>query len=224
MTFLQLCQRLRQEVGIAGTGPTTVTGQTGELKRIVDWVASAWEEIQNSRTDWDWMRSTFSFTTVADQDSYTSTQAGISSRFDRWDTGLLRIYTTASGVGDETLLDYIPYDDWRMIYRVGNNTAGRPTTATILPGNSLGLGYKPSAGFTVRGEYWKSAQTLSSDSDTPEMPSAFHMAIVYKAMMYYARYMAANEIYEDAAISYRRVMNRLLSDRKPSVLVGGPLA
>ena len=49
MTFLELCRRLAREVDASGSGPSAVTGQTGENRRIVDWVASAWQDIQLQR-------------------------------------------------------------------------------------------------------------------------------------------------------------------------------
>lgn len=40
-TYLELCQAFREDIGIAGTGPATVVGQTGILGRIVRWIADA---------------------------------------------------------------------------------------------------------------------------------------------------------------------------------------
>ena len=80
-TYLEICKRVRQEAGIAGTGPASVLNQTGEYKRVVDWVASAWEDLQNKRSDWLWMQGDFTFVTIASQDSYTPVEAGIATRF-----------------------------------------------------------------------------------------------------------------------------------------------
>ena len=223
MTFLELCQRLAREVDASGSGPSAVTGQTGENRRIVDWVASAWQDIQLQRNDWNWMRGTFSFTTIADQDTYTAAQAGIASRCRAFDKEDIRIYTTATGVGDEMTLPFIPYEDWRYIYRVGTQTAQRPIACTIMPTNSLGLGPKPTAGYTVAGEYWKSAQTLAADADEPEMPAEFHMAIVYRAMMMYGRFTAAGEVFNDGEQNYRRILTALVRNQTPMVRMGGSL-
>lgn len=224
MNYLEICKRVRQEVGVAGTGPSAVTSQTGEYKRIVDWVASAWEDLQNKRTDWLWMNGTFSFVTIADQDTYTASEAGIASRFKRWDRDNLRIYTTATGVADETRLTYLPWEQWRHPFRTGVQTAGRPTMATTMPNGSLGVGYKPTAGFTISGDYHKSAQSLTADADTPEMPSEYHMAIVYRAMMMYGRYMGANEVYEDGQVNYTRIVRQLAANQAPELQLGAALA
>ena len=52
MNFLELCQRVRQDAGVSGEGPTAVTGQSGILSRIVSWVKQANNEIQLKNKDW----------------------------------------------------------------------------------------------------------------------------------------------------------------------------
>ena len=224
MNYLEICKRVRQEAGIAGTGPSAVTNQTGEYRRVVDWVASAWEDLQNKRTDWLWMNGTFSFVTIADQDTYTAAEAGIVERFKKWDRDNLRIYTTATGVADESRLIYQVWEIWRHPFRTGVQTAGRPVMATTMPNGSLGVGYKPTAGFTISGDYHKSAQVLAADADTPEVSSEYHMAIVYRALMMYARYMAASEVYDDAQTNYNRIVRQLVANQTPEMQLARPLA
>ena len=65
MNFLDLAKRLRMEAGIAGTGPDTTVGQAGELGRIVTWIGEAYEDIQNKRNDWGFLRQGFSFNTLS---------------------------------------------------------------------------------------------------------------------------------------------------------------
>lgn len=217
MTFLELCQRVRQEAGISGTGPSSVVSQSGENKRIVDWVNSAWEDIQLARPDWFWMRSDFSFQTVVDQYAYTPVQAGIASRFSNWDTDSISTYLTSTGVADESGLNYIDYASYRDQFLTGVQTASRPIACSISPVLSLLIGYRPNAVYTVHGEYFKAPQTLSAGTDTPEMPSQFHMAIVYRALMLYARYEAAAEIYSDAELNYRRLIKRIELSQLPDI-------
>jgi hypothetical protein len=222
MNFLAIVQRLRQECAIAGTGPSAVTSQTGELKRLVDWVATSWLEIQNLHDDWDWMRGTFSFTTTPNDDAYSASDVGISTRFGYWDRNMVRVYATS--VSDETELIYLPYEDWRVRYRVGTNTPSRPVNWSIHPDRSLLLGYKPDAAYTVSGEYGKTVQELTADADIPECPTQYHMVIVYRAMMKYARYSAAPEIYEDAKIEYLSYLRKMESRHLPEILESEPLA
>ena len=112
MTFLELCQRMRQECGISGTGPSTVVSQTGNLKRIVDWVNTAWIDIQTTHQDWDWMRASASFPTVASQAMYelgtgTGTVGVSVATFGRWDRDTFRNYVTSVGTNSEVFMDFI---------------------------------------------------------------------------------------------------------------------
>lgn len=209
MNFLQLSQRLRQEAGVSGSGPSTVVSQTGEMRRIVDWVAEAWYEIQMSRKNWMWMRGTFAFNTTASDDDYTSAEAGIASRFSMWDTETFRIYATSEGVAGETILPYLGYNDFIRTYHVGTRTTGLPVCFTIGNDRRIILGPKPDKQYTVSGEYWKSIQTLSADADTPDMPDEFHPYIVYKALEKYGLYESAIEVV-GRAVNQQKFYKRVL--------------
>ncbi|HDR1137433.1 TPA: hypothetical protein QB301_001236 [Pasteurella multocida] len=52
MNFLQLAQRLRQEMNDTGEGPTQVTNQRGRSLEYVNAIREAWSDIQTIR-DWD---------------------------------------------------------------------------------------------------------------------------------------------------------------------------
>lgn len=86
MNYLSICQTVRELAGIPGTGPATTVGQTGELKRVCNWVNQAWNEIQLHREDWEWMRKPFTFDTVAQQSTYdASADVGLTD-FAMWRT------------------------------------------------------------------------------------------------------------------------------------------
>ncbi|MGL6306871.1 hypothetical protein ACSZMF_14270 [Aeromonas caviae] len=57
MTFLELCQRLRAECQDLGSGPETVSGQTGRNLRYIEAIRESWIKLQTSRADWDWLTS-----------------------------------------------------------------------------------------------------------------------------------------------------------------------
>ena len=50
------------------------------------------------------------------------------------------------------------------------------------------------------------------------------MAIVYRAMMYYAGYEAAPEVYSRGELEFKRLMNRLEIDQITTPVSGPPLA
>ncbi len=221
MNFLQLCQRVRQEAGISGNGPTTTVGQTGEMKRVVDWVNAGWLDVQNANPDWQWMQGDFTITCVAAQAVYTPTEAGLTD-FASWDTDDVRVYlgTTAN----EYAMIYVPYADFKAVYMLGTIPTGRPTYFTVMPDKSLRFYPTPDQAYTIYGNYQKTASDLSGDTDTPELPARFHMIIVYGALKKYARYEAAPEVFEDASIEYKRFLSNLAQDQLAEVRIAEPLA
>lgn len=226
MNYLDLVNRLRQESGTTSSKLMTLTGVVGEALRSADWVSQAWEEIQTAQPDWDWMRGSVSFQTIAQTPVYTPAECGLLD-FASWKKDSFRTYVTSSGMASEIWLDPIDYEAWRNRYQFSSfrTTYSRPLSITVTPAKSLGLGPIPDAtGYTVVGEYFRLPQVLSADTDVPTMPERYHMAIVYLAMRYYALFEAAPEVLQRAEDGYRRMMTRLRMDQQPGFTFGGALA
>lgn len=224
-TFLQLAQRLRQEVGGAGTGPSAVTNQVGEYKRIVDWIATSDEEIQQEHDEWKFMVGDFAINTVADDGSYSDSDCVTPiTDLRNWKTETFKIYLSATGVSDETPLFYMDYQTWYEIYNTGSQTSSRPMYFTIGNDMSIKLGPAPNAVFRVSGEYQKSVTTLAASADEPTYPDEYHMLPVYLGMMKYGRYTGASEVYSDGERLYRKLLRRMERTQLPMVRMARPLA
>ncbi len=227
MNFLQLVQRLARECGVPGTGPSTTVGQTGESGRLVNWTNTAWNDIQTAHQDWDWMRTTATWTTTQAQPTYTPTQAGIASgTFGMWAPYTFRCYETASGTNSEMFLSWMPYEVWRNTYLFGalRQSYSRPTQMTIAPDKSVALGPIPVSGYTITGDYFTAPLDMSADADIPALPTQYHMAIVYRAMMFYGAFEAAQEVYANGEREFAKLMNRIDADRLPQTMMAGALA
>lgn len=222
MTFLQICQRLRQEAGLSGTGPSAVTGQTGEMQRVVDWALSGYHDIQDLHATWRFLRTDFSFSTIASIQEYTPTAVGYSD-LAKWICDDIRIY---SSISDESILEYLPWDDFRLGYMYGSSRTqeGRPSLCSVKPNNSLMLWQLPNAVLTVNGEYYKVTQTMTANSDIPLIPPQFHMAIVWKGLMHYAYYAAADEVYAHGETQFNEKYTALELDQLEDMGWGEPLA
>jgi hypothetical protein len=176
------------------------------------------------RTNWMWMNGEFSLTTVANKFSYTPAEAGIATRFSSWDIRSMRVYETASGNDNSTELPFLDYVMYRDYYLTNTQAPGRPIIHSVAPNLNLLLGPKPNeAGYTVVGEYRKTTQSLVANTDVPEMPADYHMMIVYRALMRYARAEAAGEIYADAKAAHDEFKRRLELNQLPPVGMAGPL-
>jgi hypothetical protein len=229
MNYLELARQLRQECGVSGTGPTTTQGQVGEAKRLVDWINSAYMEIQGMSDDYGFLRADFSFDIVAGVKDYTvsggpGVGAGIQDlRY--WHRDTLRIYDTAIGIDDEQFLIEWGYEVFRNTYRFQNQAPSKPTVFAINPrGKALMFGPEPDKTYTVYGEYQRIPQPLVNDVDEPLLPAHLHMLIVYKAMEYYGLYEAASEVLARGERMFKSLKSQLDREQLPMVTLGDPLA
>lgn len=212
------------KVGLPGT-MTTVVGQTGELGRVVNWIDDAYLNIQLEKPNWKWMLGTLSFPTVASQYAYTAANAGLTD-FASWKMNSFRVYSTSVGFGSEQFLEESSYADWRDTYLFGSmrSITGRPTEVAVGPDLTLNFGLIPAAGYTVVGEYYKAPTRLTASADVPALASQFHMLIVYRAMMMYASYESAQEVYQEGSMLYLGMMRAMLRQQVDQPMFGSALA
>ena len=233
-TFLNLAKQVRQESEIAGTGPTAVTSQTGQLKRVVDWAINAWKDIQLRHPNWRFMRHSFTVNTVASDDTYASadctdsTTATAIARFSRWWVDDLedrpKCYLSSGGVGGEYWLIYIPWEQFKVLYKKGTQNNGQPIHITVDNAENIVLGPKPDAVYVVSGDFQRGVQVLAADGDIPDMPTNYHDLIVYRAIEKYGANSVAPEIFTRARLEGNRIMRALEMSQLPRMRFGGPLA
>lgn len=226
MNFIELAARFCRESGISGDGPTSITGNVGEYQRVIDWINQAWLEIQMEHPNFAWMLGEVQFNTVAGQSQYTPVECGVTDH-GMWKIDSFRCYPTASGTNGEMFMTPVTYDHWRDVYQFGTyrTTQTRPTViADGDVGHKLCLGPVPEAGYTLVGQYYKVPSYMTSDADIPELPEQFHMAIVYRAMMEYAAYESAPEVYQRGEIKYKQMIHRLERDQAPRITTCWALA
>lgn len=223
-TFLELCQLTREKCGISGSGPAAVTGQQGEMLRIVNWVQEAWLDLQRKRKNWWWMRADFSFNTVVGQQAYTYTDASLTD-LSAWHMDTLRAYRTSDGISDEQFLVEWFYPTFRDTYQYGAQTNGRPVVVAVRPRDrALLLGSIPDAIYTVVGEYQRAARPFAAGVDIPGIPEEYHMIIVYGAMQKYAYYENAPEVMMDGRSNYNMLLDQLMENQTDDITLGEPLA
>ncbi|MEM9049868.1 MAG: hypothetical protein AAGC92_14245 [Pseudomonadota bacterium] len=231
MTFLDLCQRVASESGtVAGSGlPSSVSGQTGRLGRIVVWVQEALRDIENSRSDWKWMTAEFFGTAAQGQAELTPASLGIADH--AWwlvqdeATALYpwTIYTDTTNFDDETRLFW---NNTSHIHLYGGQRTqtGKPVRMFLTPEDNVRLYPIPDADYVVRGWYRRSPQDLQENDTTPNLPSRFHDLIWLMAL---DRLMAFDEAFEQIGIVRERIdtiRRHLQRDYLPRFSMGAPLA
>ncbi|MFA5921167.1 MAG: hypothetical protein WC856_07730 [Methylococcaceae bacterium] len=220
MTFLELCKEVRSRAGITGTGPLTVVGQIGELGRIVSFTNEAYIELQDSREDWYFLRNDFTFNCTSTVSAYPTTTV---SNLANWKNDSFRCYLTTAN--DEQWLRYIPWDEFRDLRLFGTNrtATGKPIEFTIKPDKSLVLWPIPDAAYTVVGEYYRTAATMTADSDTP-LFSRYQYVIVYAALMRQGAYISDPALYSSSEIEYNKLLSQLTRNEKDTITIGRAMA
>lgn len=230
MTFLQLVTRLCEECGVPTDDLDTVTGQTGELKRMVNAVADAWVDIQSlHRGRWKFQRRSTSWAGIAGQTTYATTSCGITSgTFGSWIAYTFRSYVTLLGLTSEQFLTWVEYDVFRDRYLFGpqRSVTSTPIEYTIAPADSsIILGPAPIAGYSFSGDYYRAPIRLSVDADVPALPDLHDpLIIVDRAKMAYAAYESASEVYVTGEREYLRKLRRLEADQLDMPVMPGALA
>lgn len=184
MTYLELCQMVASKMGV--TEPTTVVAQTGDAKRIVNWVKEAWLEIQSigavgqDHGSWKFLWGRTEFDTVAGTDEYSVSGIDVA----KWDVDSFTIYLKSDGESKESRLSTMLYEDFKRI-NTGVDTNAKPSRLVVLPSGNLMLDPTPDAVYTIQGDYWLNPVALAADADVPACAAHHHYAIVNKALSYY---------------------------------------
>lgn len=235
MTFLEICRELARLCSIPGTNvPVSVSGQTGELERVVKWAAQAWLDIELRHPRWNFMikefGSTFGpptagFQTVPGQAAYTKAQQG-ATNIRVVDRRSLRVFETAVGRSSEQWLVDWDFQVYRDTYDFQNGQPpGQPVIFATRPEDkAILLAPTPDKAYTVTGRYWRQGAKPTADGDVPAFPEEFHQLIVYRAMLKYAGYEAAGDAKQTALEEYGPLMRALERDQLPELGFGEPLA
>jgi hypothetical protein len=206
-TFLDLCQQVVEDAGISGTF-TSVANQTGEFRRVVNWVARATTEVEGLWFNWDFLHVFYTFNTVASVRDYPAP-----NDLNLWDE------VTAKLPAREQRLESNQWEVKKL-----DPTAefdGDPFEFVVLPDKSLRLYNTPTSVLQVDIEYWKQPTQLVNNTDTPAIPLQFRDIIVYKALQFYANYESADEVKIQAVENYQSRLAQLESHSLPGFQASG---
>ena len=209
MNFLELCQTVRQEVGVSGTGPTTVLNQEGQLKVIIDFTAEADFQIQTLWHDWNFLWSQYSSTT-----SSGSRTPALQKPTDlgKWDIESFFLDYTSD---DATHLEALDYTTWRADHRQGTATNANPTWVVIQPDENIIVDPPADATYTITADYWKSPTRMAANADISSIPVMFHRVIVARAKTMWAEREEAPEILLASSAEYQDLLDKLESHSLP---------
>lgn len=206
-TFLQLVQQLHRDCGAAGAEPTAVTSQTGEAKRMVNWIIQADNYVQLKYVNWKFLRNVYSAATVA-----STATAAKPTGLRYWDFQTFTIIDT--GATEKNPLDAIEYD--KIKREILDTSEGTPSRAIVMPDNSLQFDPTPDAIYTIGADYYKVPTLLAANSDVSTIPAEFHQIIIGRAMILYANFESAPEIKDQGEEIYIEQLALLENDQLPN--------
>ncbi len=205
MTFLEICKLTRQECGLQGEGPASVTDRRGMEKRIVDWVAEADMLVQTLSSDWDFLWTEFTLDTIAGSDEILKP-----NNLGMWDR---ESFAVNRGSVDGRPIAFIPYDQWRLQVNLKENQA--PTSLTIMPNGNLRLTAPADGVYPIYANHWASPTRMSENTSTPAYPSRFHRIVIARAKMFFFEDQEAWNNYQSAEKEYGAILEDLTSYASP---------
>ena len=236
-TNLQMCKDVCREAGVAKgeDAITAVSGQVGDLQRIVKYVQKEWEKIQSSNSGmWRWMRITAEITASASDGVYAPTDFtdtltnNAVDRFSRWRADDIedppKAFLSSAGVGAQYWLSWMPWDTFKSIYRIGTQNDSQPAHISIDPQDNIVVSPVPAAATVIQVDYYRSPQIITADGDIPEMPVHYHDLIVFRALEQYGIYKIKKEAIYKGEKESRKLMRQLKTNQLPRIRMGAPLA
>lgn len=207
-TYLELCQEMAREVGIPGTGPSSITPTPVEEKDIVRYVRDADLDIQRRWFNWDFLWTEYSTTTVSGTSTLTSP-----SDLAQWNIDSVVYAPTAENWQP---LTFVGWKEYREDYKYGTVDTGVPEFFSVKPTNVIDVYPTPNAATTLTAEYWATPTAMSADGSESAIPSSFHRIIISRAKIYYAEANDAVEIMQGSLSEFADLLDKLEADQLPS--------
>ena len=207
-TYLEICKDVRAQAGIAGTGPASVTGQTGIHADIVRWVAESYNDIQTAHENWDFLFARKEFELQAGFDEYDLDALGL--RVIAYDTFLIQFEADA-----KERLKFVPYSIFKIDTRFLETETGEPEFVTERPDNTLEFWKVADRDYTIYLEGFAVPDIMTESADTPVFHSQYDELIKAGALMRYADFYNVPNIMNRAEKTYTRLMKQLEYSKLP---------
>ena len=206
-TYLVLCQDMARDVGIPGTGPSSVAPTPEEEKDVVRYIKDADLDIQRMWFNWDFLWSEATLTPVAGVSTLTSP-----SDLAQWNTDSVVYNPTAEGWQP---LGFVPWLQYREDYKYGTVATGTPEFFSVKPDNVMDVYPTPDSTTAITSEYWAVPTELSDSGDVSAIPVRFHRIIIARAKIYYAEQNDAAEVLSGSIAEFTDLLLKLEADQLP---------
>lgn len=211
-SYLELCNKFRQQSGITGSDLASVISQTGMNLKIVNWIKDADNEIQNLWEDWKFLDKEVTINTVSGTDEYSLSALSITD-LNYWEP---QHFYIKPGTANYSKIEPFDYDEWLSSrFRLGVKSSNQPDRVVIKPDDSLVFIDKPDDAYEIWGKYWARPTLMSANASTSSIPIQFENIIMYKAQMFYALYYEDEYMYARAEKLYMDELVKLEANQLP---------
>jgi len=206
-TFLQLVNQAKLEIGVEGAALSTVDSQVGMPEKLVSWVAEADYTIQGLFSDWNFLWSSFSYSTVVGSKDITKP-----IDLGEWDTESFWLDYSTSVPSKLANRTYVYYRD---VLRPGVATQSDPTSVIVAPDGDIILYPTPATVQSLTANYWVRPTKLVDGADQTVIPPQYERIIVVKAKMYFAEEQEVPTLYNAALAEYQDLLLHLKAHELP---------
>jgi hypothetical protein len=223
MNFLQLCQRVFIEGGIAGQ-ITTVVNQQGEALRVVKWVQDAYLQLLNDQgLVWNFLKGSSSVQLTVGKGDYTFAELNLPGGV-QWDTRSMRVSVNAD-LSDETFLIQMRFPMFRdyWLFSSRRTVQSRPLNAAVDDDTNLRIAPIPDVPYWLTLQWQEMPPMLNVNDDTMIIPERFEMVVVWLALRHYGMFEAAPEVVARADKHYQIMKQQLELDQSYEVIAGAPI-
>ena len=197
LTYLQLTNKVLKRCDKAEL--SAISGATSGINKIVTELINEAQLFLFTEANWHSLYTTRTFSTVADTANY--------SLASDWGRTILMADTTNNTIMTEEGMRGFDEDDPDADY------TGQPRWFAIL-GAEYRLYPTPAGAYTIRERYWKVPTTLSSDSDTSDLPIEVENCIIHWTLIETLEYLRK---YEDADRKRKALFGSIL-EKIPGLL------
>jgi hypothetical protein len=190
----------------------TVVGAAGMRAKFVNWVSSAWVDIQKEKDEWSFLKASTTIEVNDSMDVFTKASVGLSG---------MRIPLSAFILVDSV---YMPLTLLRSIS--SQDETNRVNKQQAMPkilyfdNGKFSFDSIPDKNYTIKIFYLLAPQRLVNDSDEPIVDEEYQDAIKWKAVETYALDDNDQALQARAKVELERAMNIMYSDLLPALTWG----
>ena len=152
---------------------------------------------QEERQGWDWMHRTDPAI-----ETVVNAREIVSNEIEYIHPDTASVYLKSAGPDTAVDLQVVDYDTFRSITKNQSYT-GEPSMIALTPAKNIALDPIPDDIYVVNFEYQKRPQTLTDNTDEPELWPEYHDIIVSKALILFGGYESAPETLQTGTIAYQ---------------------